>query len=127
MALQSKPMGRNLETTLALKRKLSEKEIEDILLSRGSVSGRKLGKKYGISPTAIQNIWNGLAYASFCPGIERKVETSNKSCEKCVHMLKKRCSMNFPEYSQNGNRAAKSCNTYSERRVIEVGSILSNY
>jgi hypothetical protein len=44
-----------------------------------------------------------------------------------VHLLNRRCSMQFPEFEQNGYRAAKSCCTYSNHRIPSLPSLRKNH
>ena len=89
-------------------RRLTDQQVVDILQSDDSDTS--LGRRYGVSRSAIGYIRNGKHFANIRPDIPRR---SSKNCSRCQHWQNTRCTFGFPDPQEEGLHAATYCNLYA--------------
>ena len=85
------------------------KDEDIVIILESPLSNAKIGARYGISRQSIQQIRHGKTYANVRPDIPR---VNGRSCMKCQHWDKGRCTFDFPDPIEEGIYAARYCNLY---------------
>ena len=101
-------------------RALSDEQIKVILESK-HIAGRRLADIMNVPVNTIQKVRRGFSYVNVHPEIprwdadQRRVRYSNEMlerCDRCIHWLKERCTMDFPE--ARDIRFASRCSVFKE-------------
>lgn len=94
--------------------KLTDQQVETILLELDHLTMRQVADRYGLSTSAVQKIRTGLSYAWVLPDFPRRnrraTPATGPRCTDCVHDHHGRCSLGLPERQTfYGDRAATVC------------------
>lgn len=88
----------------------SESEREDLVrtaLLRFELSHAQVGRQFGITRQAVQQLRTGKTYREVLPGLPRW-----RSCERCVHW-RDGCTLGLPEVEDLGPvEAATNCEAF---------------
>ena len=86
---------------------LSPAEVEAILRSGDSI--RRLARHLGRSRPAVAAVLEGRTHADLYPELPRR---QSQSCYNCQHCTSNRCTLDFPDFRDEGPSAATYCNSY---------------
>ena len=89
--------------------KVSPEAVRDILLSPDSP--KATAQRHGISRHTIEQIWFGVGHRKLFPEIPRRKYVATHSCESCALWVGSKCSIGFPEPTQN-LLFASECNVF---------------